>query len=315
MLKRIFNALLSTHILITIDSYSSFIVKPGPAALHAFKGNGRALAHINSVDNGQGMSPINDVLLPPSMTRKHLLLSLIAVVFESSPACAKGGGGGASSSSSSGSSSGRSSGSSRSRSRYGGERRSYSAGYRAGQQDKLVGDTVNSPATSTHADFVFIGGCCCFAIASFLTGEKDSAKNKAGPLYQNEDDGAYIDGVFDTKMAEDIPGGSLQPPASGFYSGSSAESDGAEQAVFCELQFAPDGTLRGKGDDSDDGVYTIEGCWSNNYVKWKETYANGPNGRFVTTVRGLFKSEEKTLDCRFVSNKGVRGNFLLGFFL
>lgn len=99
------------------------------------------------------------------------------------------------------------------------------------------------------------------------------------------------------------------PPPSGAWKGKTKESDGANQRILSDLRFRSDGTMSGRGSDTDDGDYTIKGYWSPGMVKWTETYnSNGPNGNFEVTVRarevvekkGPRKGEQK-LDCFFVS--------------
>jgi hypothetical protein len=249
------------------------------------------------------------------------------------PALAKGGGGGGivgeSSSYSTYSSPSRSGSSSSSSSSAGNLifPSSYSTGYRNAQRDITLlnggyyGSTANNYDGPTFVvnDVPSILVVLGFAVASaYFNSKPNDVLNKAvlptvpSPLYE-DGAAAKADGVFDAQMGMGVSG-IVSLPTSGVYRGSTAESDGAEQAIFVSLEFAPDGTMKGNGDDSDDGSYTIEGKWTKNCAKWEETYLNGPNGRFTTIVRGRFESPDN-LDCRFVSSKGIRGQFILGRFL
>lgn len=252
------------------------------------------------------------------------------------PALAKGGGGGGfvgestSYSSYSSSSSTSSIGSSSSVSSSAGSRifpSSYSTGYRNAQRDITLldggyyGSTANSYDSPTFVVndvpslVVVLGFAAAFSYFNSKPNDVPSQTEMPtvpSPLYQ-DDGAAYADGLFDAQMGMGVSR-VVPPPTSGVYRGSTTESDGAEQAIFVSLEFAPDGTMKGNGDDSDDGSYTIKGKWTKNCAKWEETYLNGPNGRFTTTVRGRFETPDN-LDCRFVSSKGIRGQFALGRFL
>ena len=101
-------------------------------------------------------------------------------------------------------------------------------------------------------------------------------------------------------------------PPSGLWKGSTEESDGASQEVSSTLRFLPNGKISGRGDDKDDGAYTIKGAWTPRLIKWTEFYSGGPNGNFKVTVRATV-SEKNQLKCDFVSTKNVRGKFKLSF--
>ena len=105
----------------------------------------------------------------------------------------------------------------------------------------------------------------------------------------------------------------FKKPRSGYYYGSTTESDSTEQAVFSQINFKPDGQVTGRGRDGNDGDYTINGQWTPSKVKWTEIYEGGPNGNFKVAVRGKFNTATKTIDCKFTSTKGLRGKFILIF--
>ena len=52
------------------------------------------------------------------------------------------------------------------------------------------------------------------------------------------------------------------PPPSGAWKGKTKESDGANQRILSDLRFRSDGTMSGRGSDTDDGDYTIKGSLS-----------------------------------------------------
>jgi hypothetical protein len=187
---------------------------------------------------------------------------------------------------------------------------SYKSGYLDASRgmvrdDNVDGGAATSPTISVAVDdwttVVAVGGLA--AAFYYLT-----------PLTPTHGDSeAYADGAFDSHMDMDASP-TLPPPTSGLYSGSTIESDGSEQGISVDLHFAPDGSVEGRGNDSDDGPYTIQGKWTDKHIKWTESYMHGPNGSFTTTVRSSFRFSGN-LDCRFVSSKGVRGQFSLGLFL
>jgi hypothetical protein len=113
-------------------------------------------------------------------------------------------------------------------------------------------------------------------------------------------------------------------PRSGWYGGSTSESDGAAQDVKTKLDFNSEGKVTGHGEDTDDGPYTVEGQWTTDEhgqpskAKWTETYKQGPRGAFTCTVRAtasarpVDKSQsQQKWECTFVSSKDVSGSFSL----
>merc|ERR1712224_79956 len=53
------------------------------------------------------------------------------------------------------------------------------------------------------------------------------------------------------------------PPTTGEYWGGSEESDGADQSVRSTIRFGSDGSISGRGNDGEDGYYTIKnGRWA-----------------------------------------------------
>ena len=107
------------------------------------------------------------------------------------------------------------------------------------------------------------------------------------------------------------------PPLSGTYQGASTESDNGDQDVKTTLNFHEDGTITGRGYDSEDGSYRVtDGRWavldgtSQATVAWTERY--GSRGGFEVLVEGSAVLEPVTrINARFISSKGVRGKFEL----
>ena len=104
---------------------------------------------------------------------------------------------------------------------------------------------------------------------------------------------------------------------SGTYIGVTCESDGMVQQVRVDLEFCPNGLVSGRGEDEEDGLYTItNGLWSGSQVQWTEQY----DGYFVN-VKGQLKRRnhnakaqhgELFLDCSFVSSiDNISGTFEL----
>jgi hypothetical protein len=98
-------------------------------------------------------------------------------------------------------------------------------------------------------------------------------------------------------------------PTSGKYTGSTQESDGANQAIKVDLHFNEETReINGSGYDSDDGRYSVEGEWIGSKVKWTESYSREG---FTVEVRGSLNKDATKLDCWFVASRGVRGTFVL----
>lgn len=112
------------------------------------------------------------------------------------------------------------------------------------------------------------------------------------------------------------------PHMSGEYRGTSSESESANQALSTTLTFNEDGTISGRGFDSDDGWYeVVDGRWipskddSMATVFWTENY--GSRGGFEVLVEGTAnlrpmqqgRSSVTRIKARFISSKGVTGKF------
>ena len=109
------------------------------------------------------------------------------------------------------------------------------------------------------------------------------------------------------------------PPTSGEYWGGSEESDGADQSVRSTIRFGSDGSISGRGNDGEDGYYTIkDGRWApldtlnplkNNVLKvaWKEKYNQG----FEVVVEGEYNTRTGKIKAHFESSRRVSGSFEL----
>jgi len=109
------------------------------------------------------------------------------------------------------------------------------------------------------------------------------------------------------------------PPTTGEYWGGSEESDGADQSVRSTIRFGSDGSIRGRGNDGEDGYYTIkDGRWGaldtvnpfkNGTIKvaWKEKYDQG----FEVVVEGEYNTRTGKIKAHFESSRRVSGTFEL----
>jgi len=109
------------------------------------------------------------------------------------------------------------------------------------------------------------------------------------------------------------------PPTTGEYWGGSEESDGADQSVRSTIRFGSDGSISGRGNDGEDGYYTIkDGRWApldtlnplkNNILKvaWKEKYDQG----FEVVVEGEYNTRTGKIKAHFESSRRVSGTFEL----
>lgn len=103
----------------------------------------------------------------------------------------------------------------------------------------------------------------------------------------------------------------IQLPLSGMYVGSSAEDDDGDQDVRTLLEFEKDGTLTGRGFDSEDGPYAIqEGRWSvaegrlgGGRVAWIERYEDG----FEVALRGQIR-DDGVIRALWASDRDVSGS-------
>merc|ERR1712159_598798 len=103
------------------------------------------------------------------------------------------------------------------------------------------------------------------------------------------------------------------PPTTGEYWGGSEESDGADQSVRSTIRFGSDGSISGRGNDGEDGYYTIkDGRWApldtlnplkNNILKvaWKEQYNQG----FEVVVEGEYNTRTGKIRAHFESSRRV----------
>merc|ERR1711907_780356 len=103
------------------------------------------------------------------------------------------------------------------------------------------------------------------------------------------------------------------------WSGGSEESDGADQSVRSTIRFGSDGSISGRGNDGEDGYYTIkDGRWAPPNtpnplktgvirVAWKEKYDKG----FEVVVEGEYNARTGKIKAHFESSRAVSGTFEL----
>jgi hypothetical protein len=107
----------------------------------------------------------------------------------------------------------------------------------------------------------------------------------------------------------------IQVPASGKYTGESAEDDDGDQSVMTHLAFEKDGRIRGWGNDGVDGRYKIkQGRWSSAEdgtggarVAWIESYDDG----FEVALRGQVRQSDGAILGMWASSRGVSGSVKL----
>lgn len=99
----------------------------------------------------------------------------------------------------------------------------------------------------------------------------------------------------------------IEKPASGTYTGETAEDDAGDQSASTELTFDANGRVTGKGFDGVDGAYKIrQGNWSGKRVAWVEEYDEG----FEVALRGQVLPNG-SIRAMWASSRGIGGSVTL----
>lgn len=112
---------------------------------------------------------------------------------------------------------------------------------------------------------------------------------------------------LEEEVAEDPLVAKIEKPASGVYSGETAEDDAGDQSARTTLKFDENGHVTGKGVDGVDGRYKINtGRWSGKRVAWIEEYDEG----FNVALRGQVM-KDGSIRAMWASSRGIGGSVTL----